>query len=453
MEQLRVMQQRFDEQQYGDYLSDVDVVLAQLTEQQQWSELVTQLFNKVRAYLALNNKLAAANVLTEHQQTIAMYSTLQQQIMYYHLLATAQQELQSDETVFAYLQKAKLLAELYDEQQLLPMIYYHISVLYSKSGELDESFTYAKRSVELPMNEHTPEAIRRKLYYIERLVMRGEVENASQQLHACEAIIVQMPMCNETIYCWEVEAKLLHAMTSAADAYTYLKEKLAQIAEHSVWCDLLYDAICTYAKESQPNAVYIAELQRALTMKGRVLAIQNQQQLELLQTYVDDANMKKLAWTDALTNIPNRRYLQQLYPSLSLPFTAFLFDVDSFKRINDTAGHLTGDDVLKEIVRAITAVLPTNAHFIRLGGDEFFGILYDEPKTHVQRMLKAVRKIAVLHEGRNIRPTISVGMYTVRDEAALQEVLQHADEALYMAKSRGKDQYVWLNEYADTTNY
>lgn len=440
----------FEQQHYTTYLKHVDELLTYLAEQREWEQFVAHVLRKVSVYISFNNKLAAARLLEDHQLLIKNYSTTKQQIVYYHLLASAHEEVGSDEKVFSYLQKAKQLAEMYAESTLLPRIYYQLSVFYRKQQNIDQSFAYADLSVHATMDDMTYEAIRSKLHYAQLLLARGDMRKANELVTACEHALQKRPIRNETIYLWQVKAYIIEAIDDAAEAYTFLQKKLSFIAEHSKWCDMLYETICAFSKKSQPAATYIEDLEHAMTIKGRVLTLQNVEQIELLEAYFDDMNVKRLAWTDTLTQLPNRRYLEDIFPKLAPPYTAFLFDVDSFKGINDSAGHLVGDEVLKRIVTSIQQEIQHESiHFVRLGGDEFFGIMpgdIEYPTIMAEKMLLAVRNIHITHQAVTIRPTISIGLCHILQPQSLERVMQLADEALYQAKAQGKNQYVFIHE-------
>lgn len=82
-----------------------------------------------------------------------------------------------------------------------------------------------------------------------------------------------------------------------------------------------------------------------------------QRETELAQLRADQGYLKHLAEHDALTGLPNRRALEDLYPKLSRPTGVILFDIDHFKRYNDTHGHLAGDSVLKNFATTLRNML------------------------------------------------------------------------------------------------
>lgn len=161
-----------------------------------------------------------------------------------------------------------------------------------------------------------------------------------------------------------------------------------------------------------------------------------------------------LAETDDLTGVPNRRYFRrQLTLEMErsrvygVPLSMLLIDVDDFKHINDTLGHLMGDVVLSELCGAIGNTLRTPDSVSRFGGDEFAVLL---PHTDsagaaavADRILKDVQNLAVTDDqGRPIHCTVSIGVAQVQaGDATFNDVVRRADACLYDAKRKGKNQY------------
>ncbi len=177
---------------------------------------------------------------------------------------------------------------------------------------------------------------------------------------------------------------------------------------------------------------------------------------DLLLTIINDITpqiiyekkLEKIANTDQLTGIYNRRYVLSFLEKLieyskryNEPFSILIFDIDNFKKINDTYGHLKGDEVLKESAKIVNNALRKADIFGRWGGEEFLIIL---PKT--DNPLKIAEKIRKKIENTDFgipqKITISIGGTVFKGKGSLEEILQKADEALYEAKRKGKNQTV-----------
>lgn len=159
--------------------------------------------------------------------------------------------------------------------------------------------------------------------------------------------------------------------------------------------------------------------------------------------------LTRMAYTDSLTNLPNRAALtRQLRKAVSTAsrnsrLTAVIFfDLDNFKQINDQLGHAIGDQVLTAVARQLAAGMRAGDHVARLGGDEFIVIAnnlrHPSDAHHVyQRLSQLVNRT---HEiaGRDIQIAASAGIAVLsRTVATPQQLLSHADEALYRAKAAG----------------
>jgi len=155
----------------------------------------------------------------------------------------------------------------------------------------------------------------------------------------------------------------------------------------------------------------------------------------------------KMATTDTLTGIGNRRLLEEVFQahqSLEERFgvTLFLlmFDIDGFKAINDTFGHNIGDEVLKELTLLVNNSIRKSDVFVRWGGEEFAILLrYSDPIT-VMKIAEQIRMRIDEHSFKTITHlTCSFGLASVQPLETLETVTARADKALYHAKKEGKN--------------
>ena len=166
-------------------------------------------------------------------------------------------------------------------------------------------------------------------------------------------------------------------------------------------------------------------------------------QLEILST----ALMLDKVQTDPLTGLANRRALDGKGPEFfrkSKSLCLILFDVDKFKEINDTYGHLAGDSVLKQLSKLVMDLVREGDMLFRYGGDEFclftrtpFAIA----KNISERICQTVEKHQFLFEGKKLPVTISVGAAARSSEdKRWEDIYKRADEASYKAKQAGRNQ-------------
>lgn len=149
---------------------------------------------------------------------------------------------------------------------------------------------------------------------------------------------------------------------------------------------------------------------------------------------------------DALTETYNRKAAEELITSYienEVNGALFIIDVDNFKAINDTYGHQKGDEVLVAMAKEISNLFRTDDVVARLGGDEFMVYMAEvsefyEIGLRAQKLIKNIYDIKI----DSIQVSISIGVaFFPKDGNSFQELYAKADEALYVAKSAGKNQY------------
>ncbi len=173
-----------------------------------------------------------------------------------------------------------------------------------------------------------------------------------------------------------------------------------------------------------------------------------------ISDYVSSLRRKiqRLASRDPLTNVYNRREIFEIVKrekSFSdrsgLPFTLCILDLDNFKQVNDTYGHQAGDSVLKLFTRTIKENIRAEDYLGRYGGEEFFVLFVsidcnDCNPVCVERLLSATRQLSFPDIDRNLQITISIGAASyIPDGGSVEDLIARADEALYRAKTNGKD--------------
>ena len=156
------------------------------------------------------------------------------------------------------------------------------------------------------------------------------------------------------------------------------------------------------------------------------------------------------ATLDALTNLNNRRQFEiRLKQEIATtkrqknPLCAMMIDIDFFKKVNDTYGHASGDEVLRTVASIIKAQLRESDIPARYGGEEFAVLLpythIDEAKIVGERLRKAVEEASIQLDKLNINVTISMGLAELTPDLSGEELFKLADKALYEAKESGRN--------------
>ncbi|MEN9797372.1 MAG: hypothetical protein RL653_1068 [Pseudomonadota bacterium] len=175
-----------------------------------------------------------------------------------------------------------------------------------------------------------------------------------------------------------------------------------------------------------------------------------------IQDALEEAYQRSIyesATRDGLTNIHNKKYFldvldKEFAYSLrhGMALSLVMFDVDHFKRINDTWGHPAGDDVLRRLSARVMETVRTEDVFARYGGEEFAVLLrgseIERAVVAAERCRKAVESTDFTFEGARIPVTISLGVASVHDDGPFQkpaELLAAADRQLYRSKQGGRN--------------
>ncbi|WP_455379876.1 diguanylate cyclase [Acidihalobacter prosperus] len=184
-------------------------------------------------------------------------------------------------------------------------------------------------------------------------------------------------------------------------------------------------------------------------------------ELEIVNQKLDQALVReqRLANTDNLTEIGNRRYFLDTAGGIlsrasdqNQVLSVLLFDIDHFKKVNDTMGHLIGDQVLKCVARTVSSLLRKNDIFARYGGEEYVALLPESRASEAVIIAERIRKhISEMCQVRDYKPiTISIGIAEFPNNAqSLKDLLSCADRALYKAKRQGRNRTV---QFLDASN-
>lgn len=170
------------------------------------------------------------------------------------------------------------------------------------------------------------------------------------------------------------------------------------------------------------------------------------------ERYLSERRLEQASNTDALTGVSNRRHFMPILARersrcrrFHHPLCLLMLDIDQFKRVNDTFGHPTGDQVIRKVAETCRSVSRGSDVVARLGGEEFAVLLPEASLAgalaYAERIREDVEALAVTAPGhREARCTVSIGVAASRPEDRTEEdLLQRADEALYRAKGTGRN--------------
>jgi diguanylate cyclase len=163
--------------------------------------------------------------------------------------------------------------------------------------------------------------------------------------------------------------------------------------------------------------------------------------------------INELAIHDDLTKVFNRRHLfGELQRQKALAdremgfFSMALFDLDHFKKANDTYGHLKGDDILKHLIQAVKHEIREVDCLARYGGEEFIIVMNNtdikEAEGCAERVRKTVEKLKFPGFPDSFSITVSIGITGYKNNETIEQLISRADSALYRAKSAGRNQAI-----------
>ena len=164
--------------------------------------------------------------------------------------------------------------------------------------------------------------------------------------------------------------------------------------------------------------------------------------------YIDHKKELELkAYLDALTQVYNRTYFEQEYIKIvnnciedNFTFSLLMLDIDKFKNINDTYGHIKGDEILKHLAKVIKQNIRKTDIFARWGGEEFIIIAKDtilkDSLSLAENLRKSIKKSSFIDD---IEVTCSFGVAEFDKKFTAKDFMQKVDNLLYLAKKNGRD--------------
>lgn len=178
---------------------------------------------------------------------------------------------------------------------------------------------------------------------------------------------------------------------------------------------------------------------------------------KIMQLTAAEEELKKLAITDTLTGLLNRRGVWQWLEEeeirffrKSCPFTLFIIDIDFFKAVNDSHGHHAGDYILKVLAESMKTSIRAQDCLSRWGGEEFLLVFPDTDITGglviAEKMRNKIEKLVIEYKEVTVKITISLGGCGYSRKMGLNSCLEMADKALYKSKTDGRNR-VNIYEY------
>jgi len=251
-------------------------------------------------------------------------------------------------------------------------------------------------------------------------------------------------------------------------SFGYFKLRFREFLTVSLYAVLGYGLIILYIFINQPERINInLELLQLLAFSGTIVvmlytgsSIDRLRQRTKKQTIDLQEALeinKRLATTDELTGLYNRRYFMDklaMQKALSernkADFVICYCDLDNFKRINDTFGHHPGDIVLQKFSQILKSLIREVDFAARFGGEEFVCLLVDTDLKNAKKITERIRISLANYNFNDIAPslraTVSIGITNFKQFNTIQETLMNADNRMYLAKKLGRNKVIAVDE-------
>ena len=301
----------------------------------------------------------------------------------------------------------------------------HYSVIYEWLSEIDPYFTdTVQTNIDGDnYNDHTAETLYMSLVaqFLHEKIPNEEMESLLNGLI--------LHISNWITHSKQRQSIILN------DLHTILEQELPTLVSE------------TLTKSVMPNFLSLHEETEQL----REQVSKSSSAVDKLKEELKKANF--FAKTDELTNIPNRRGFNeniedviQLSLQNQSPFALVLLDLDFFKKVNDTFGHIVGDSALRYVSKLLKEETKGRDCIARIGGEEFSIILPDTSYENAIRVADNIRQkiasktLSVKDQKKPLKLTLSSGVAIYRKGEEIETLFQRADEALYLAKNNGRNQ-------------
>jgi diguanylate cyclase (GGDEF)-like protein len=223
--------------------------------------------------------------------------------------------------------------------------------------------------------------------------------------------------------------------------YRYVQEAYREVETKNLQLEVKTKEAVSYAENLEQLNEELHAMQEELEENVRALAAAN-------------TRLEALATTDGMTGLPNHRTFQERLriemarcQRIGSPLSVMLLDVDKFKQYNDAYGHPAGDEALRIVARLMRETVRETDLPARYGGEEFAILLPDTPIEQAHQVAERLRAAIEAYRFPNRPVTVSIGVaYYIGEENSTEVLITSADEALYAAKHRGRNQVLIWNQ-------
>jgi len=277
-----------------------------------------------------------------------------------------------------------------------------------------------------------------KPYYVKKYLSSID-KYVSTSITDCHGVILyaSSAFCDMNGYSQEELIGQKHSMLRHPDmpASTY-KNLWETITKGEIWQGRIKNL------KKNGDAYWVDAFIEAIYNKNAIVAYH-----AVRKNITDEKLYKKLAHTDPLTALYNRSSIESFadllledFRTKAYIFSIIMIDIDDFKAVNDTFGHLMGDSVLKKVAEIARSLIRSSDRMGRWGGEEFIALLPQTSYKQAKELAERLRAGFSLHHFDGVeRVTASFGVATIESDKNFHALVQRADEALYLSKEMGKN--------------
>ncbi|WP_143085022.1 tetratricopeptide repeat-containing diguanylate cyclase [Pseudoalteromonas denitrificans] len=377
-----------------------------------------------------------------------------------------------DKALLSY-QKVLELSKSFNDQNSQLFAFSGLSKVFLKKEEYEKSFLYWSKADELIYKVNSPYSYSSHLLIKAKLaIIKNKIKKATTAIKEAEVYLSKLDKdknVNLFVTYFDIKIDIAMSRNDFKSAYLLLKKSSE-----------LYDNYHDVIRENTRSKYKImfdteqAELKNQLLEKDKKLAateLENSSHKNQIQNLViiiavlfiiilvylfhkqikTSKKLNRLANTDELTQLANRRY-SFYYAERALKqsqltaqnFSIIIFDIDHFKYVNDTFGHLAGDNVLIAVAKVASGYIREKDVLGRVGGEEFLAVLSGASSAQAyviaQRIKLAIEDLSLEYDNRVIKVTASFGIAQFSEKQNdFVSLFQHADEYLYKAKNKGRN--------------
>ncbi len=465
--------------------------------------LIESYFQRGVSYYNIGDTKNAFNDLMHHKELIDKEGTNEDFLNSYNFIFVLHLYNEDYDKCKETLVSLINLCNRIDNKTILSNAYSNYSHVLNLECAYEEALTYADKSYSLAMR-YNPDneelVIRGLINLVKTYIYLGKLEESKNYLDKIKEMKILKGNKRILIFYYNLNANYFYKNNNKGKALEYFNESINLLKEYNdnVLLQESYEAVIQIYNENKDyknlaftQKLYIdlmhkikeeeldqltlsLEIQhqvkerhkryKEIEEKNKMLELSNKkivEQSKALESFYDQLwgkyyDKDSEAKRDFLTGIFNRQGIEEKLEEIAFynklqkeSVSCLMFDIDYFKKVNDTYGHLAGDKVIKKTVELCKEIIGDRYVFGRYGGDEFVAIMeftnLSEAKKMAEKIINAVRnnKIYIEDEDKEIQITLSVGVMNTKYHmiSEVKDMIYIADLGLYNAKRKGRNQY------------